>query len=114
MIFNLEAQGGALRLLEYINKLISRRVIVEVIVKRSDKFRSSEQNRYLHLCLQFFAAQYGCSLEEVKVSFYKKEANADIFIRENDRGNAYLGVRQICPLMRCHKALTGSATGQQL
>lgn len=90
MIFNLEAQGGALRLLEYINKLISRRVIVEVIVKRSDKFRTGEQNRYLHLCLQFFAAQYGCSLEEVKVSFYKKEANADIFIRENDRGNAYL------------------------
>ena len=29
-------------------------------------------------------------VEEVKVSFYKKEANADIFIRENDRGNAYL------------------------
>ena len=45
MIFNLEAQGGALRLLEYINKLISRRVIVEVIVKRSDKFRTGEQNR---------------------------------------------------------------------
>lgn len=44
--------------------------------------RSLSQNAYLHTLLSAFGLQFGYSLEEVKVHFYKCIVNPDLFVRE--------------------------------
>ena len=44
--------------------------------------RSLAQNRYLHLILGYFACEYGSSLRDVKLEFFKHECNQGIFYRE--------------------------------
>ena len=39
------------------------------------------QNSYLHLLLGFFGSEYGCSLDEAKIDFYKRTCNRDLFER---------------------------------
>lgn len=51
-------------------------------IKRKAPLRSLKQNAYLHVCLAYFAAEYGCSLEECKVDFFKRTCNKEIFERE--------------------------------
>lgn len=41
--------------------------------------RTLAQNRYLHLILSWFAFEYGETLEYVKVEFFKKIVNPDLF-----------------------------------
>lgn len=57
-------------------------------IKRKAPLRSLRQNSYLHLVLGYFASEYGCSLEECKVDFFKRGCNKEIFEREavNKRG----------------------------
>ena len=41
--------------------------------------RTNQQNRYLHLILSFFAIEYGETLAYVKLEFFKKLVNPNIF-----------------------------------
>lgn len=41
--------------------------------------RSSQQNKYLHAILSYFAVEFGYSLDEVKVDFFKRLCNASLF-----------------------------------
>lgn len=77
MIFNLKNEWDRPKFKEYVNQLYKENAVVE-LKKRQPK-RSSNQNAYLHLALGWFACEYGCSLEEVKVDFYKRECNREIF-----------------------------------
>ena len=87
MIYNLhsplECDNARFRL----EALIKRGGVVEITEKKPK--RSINQNNYLHLCLAYFAAQTGNTLEWVKQQYYKKLCNPDIFIGE--RYDQYLG-----------------------
>lgn len=46
--------------------------------------RSIKQNKYLHLLLGFFAAEYGETTDYVKEQYFKLAANRSIFLRERE------------------------------
>lgn len=77
MIFDLMNEYQIPKFKEYINKLYEQKAIVEV--KKKHPNRTLSQNSYLHLLLGYFAAEYGCSLDEVKIDFYKRECNKELF-----------------------------------
>lgn len=81
MIFNLSNEHDVIKYKKYVNKLFEDRAVVEV--KKKLPNRSIPQNSYLHLILGWFGCEYGCSLEEAKVDFFKREANREIFERVN-------------------------------
>ena len=80
MIFNLQNEHELSRFKEYVNKLYQQRAMVEV--KKKHPGRTLAQNAYLHLLLGYFASQYGCSLDEAKVDFYKRTCNRDLYGRQ--------------------------------
>nr|DAY59017.1 MAG TPA: NinB recombination protein [Caudoviricetes sp.] len=63
-------------------KLAESGKIVELTEKKPK--RSSNQNRYLHTILAYFACETGNTTEWVKQQYYKKLVNPTIFIRETD------------------------------
>lgn len=63
------------------NALFTKQGIVELTEKTQ---RSSQQNKYLHLLLGYLAMETGNELDYVKEIFYKRAANKDLFVREND------------------------------
>lgn len=79
MLFNLQNEYELSLFKEYVNKLFRQRAMVEV--KKKHPGRTLAQNAYLHLLLGYFASQYGCSLDEAKVDFYKRTCNRDIYER---------------------------------
>lgn len=80
MLFDLSNPYTHERYREYTEKLLKDGAAVEITRKRPA--RGMRQNAYLHLILGYFALQYGCSLDEVKVDFYKRTCNHDLFVRE--------------------------------
>lgn len=91
MIFNIKNPYEAQQFKEYCNKVYDECMkaplgIVEV--KKKHRQRSDSQNRYLHVCLGYFASEFGLSLEEVKQDIFKRKLSKDIFQveRVNKRG----------------------------
>ena len=80
MLFNLQNEFEIPRFKEYVNRLYKQRATVEV--KKKNPGRTLAQNAYLHLLLGYFASQYGCSLDEAKVDFYKRTCNSDLYKRQ--------------------------------
>lgn len=80
MIFNLNNPYEVDKYKEYVNKMFQQKAIVEV--KKRLPNRSLAQNAYLHLILGFFACETGYSLEEVKLDYFKKTCNRDLFERK--------------------------------
>lgn len=57
-----------------------------VEIKEIKPQRTMKQNSYLHLIINFFAAEYGENAEFVKEQYFKIAANKPIFVREkNDK-----------------------------
>ena len=79
-IFNLQNEYDIPKVKAFVNKLFQERAVVEV--KKKLPNRTLAQNSYLHLLLGFFGSQYGCSLEEAKIDFYKRTCNRDLFERK--------------------------------
>ena len=77
MIYNLNNPHEHEGFKNYVNKLYTERAVVEI--KKKSHNRSLSQNSYLHLLLSYFACEYGCSLEEAKLDFFKRECNRDLF-----------------------------------
>lgn len=77
MIFNLSNPYDDQRFKDYVNKLYKDKVVVEV--KKINPRRSLAQNSYLHVLLGYFASQYGCSLDEAKVDYFKRLCNKEMF-----------------------------------
>lgn len=90
MIFNLQYEKDREDFIKLSGKLFDAQATVELTEKRPK--RSLKQNSYLHLALSWFAIEYGCSLDEAKVDFFKRMWNSDLFIRENPQrlGTTYL------------------------
>lgn len=79
MIYNLANQFDVDKCREYLRKAFSDKAVIEL--KKKSGRRSIPQNSYLHLLIGFFASQYGCSFDEAKVDFYKRECNREIYER---------------------------------
>lgn len=77
MIFNLKSDFDKQRFKEYCNKLYEEECAVELKKKRFN--RTLPQNSYLHVLLSYFASKYGCTADEAKVDFFKRECNLSIF-----------------------------------
>lgn len=86
MIFNLSSEYEKERYKEYVNKLYKEGGVVEV--KKKHPPRSLSQNNYLHLILSYFACEYGCSVDEAKLDYYKRTCNRETFeiTKTNRRG----------------------------
>lgn len=80
MIFNLDNPYEIPKYKEYVNKMFEKRGVVEV--KRRLPNRTLKQNSYMHLLLGFFACETGYSLDEVKLDYFKKMCNRDLFERK--------------------------------
>lgn len=87
MIFNLSNEYDRPKFKEYANKLFKEGCAVEL--KKKSPTRTLAQNSYLHVLLSYFASEYGCSSDEVKVDFFKRTCNKDLFerTRTNKKGN---------------------------
>ena len=90
-IFNLHNPYELQQYKEYCNRMVKECVnaplgIVEI--KKKHRQRSSSQNSYLHVCLGYYASEFGYTIEEVKQDIFKRQLNKDIFEveRVNRRG----------------------------
>ncbi len=81
MLFDLKNPSQREKFLEKVDKLISQDAYVELTNKNQ---RSNSQNRYLHLIIGHFALETGYAPDYVKQRFFKKDANAEIFVEEVD------------------------------
>lgn len=80
MLYDLATEYEVRRMRTALDALIAKGALVELTEKRP--LRTIKQNSYLHLLLQIFAMEYGCSLDEAKVDHYKRNCNSDLFYKE--------------------------------
>lgn len=97
-IFNLKNEYDIPKFKDYVNKLFRERAVVEV--KKKLPNRTLAQNSYLHLLLGYFGSEYGCSLDEAKIDFYKRTCNRDLFERKkvNKKGKEITYLRSSAEL----------------
>lgn len=105
MIFNLSNPYDDQRFKDYVNKLYKDKVVVEV--KKINPRRSLAQNSYLHVLLGYFASQYGCSLDEAKVDYFKRLCNKEMFEEKvvNKSGREVLRLRSSSDLSTAEMTL---------
>ena len=60
--------------------VVEKKSFVEL--KKIHPVRSNQQNRYLHVLLGYFAAEYGEQMDYIKQVFFKELINTDIFKSE--------------------------------
>lgn len=106
MIFNIQNEYDIPKFKAYVNKLFQERAVVEVRKKLPN--RTLAQNSYLHLLLGYFGSQYGCSLDEAKVDFYKRTCNRDLFERRavNRQGREVTYLRSSAELSTAEMTLS--------
>ena len=85
--------------------LLTKRAVVELSEHKPK--RSLSQNNYLHLLLGEFAMQTGNKIEYVKMEYFKRECNAELFVRsEVDK----LTKKEVAVLRSSHDLDTGEMT----
>ncbi len=82
MIYDLANDLDRVRLEKRFKALLTAQKVVEV--KEYKPKRSSPQNRYLHALLGIVAMQTGNTLAEVKIEYFKKHCNSEIFVTRRD------------------------------
>lgn len=81
MIYNLATELDRQRFRNRCEKMLDDYAAVELTEK---VFRSTSQNRYLHLLLGVVAMETGNSLEHVKLHYFKELVNPEVFVRTVD------------------------------
>ena len=97
-VFNLKNPYEAQQFKEYCNTVYQecmKAPLGLVEVKKKHRQRSSSQNAYLHVCLGYYASEFGYSIDEVKQDIFKRKLNRDIFEvkRVNKRGQEVVRLR---------------------
>ena len=86
MIFNLKNDVDRAEFKAYCdglsNDALKSKNAFIVEVKKKYRPRSLSQNSYLHVCLAYFASEFGYNIEEVKYNIFKKIVNQDIFSKQ--------------------------------
>lgn len=100
MIYDTTNEFGRGKLKEACIKALATPGLYELKKKKAPK--TLKQNSYLHVIISFFASQYGCTEEEAKIDFFKREANRVTFEREitNKRGQNVKILRSTADLDR--------------
>lgn len=78
MVYDLNTGIDRERFKRRVNALYERRAVVECSEHKPK--RSSPQNRYLHVILGEFAMQTGNTMDYVKVEYFKRLCNRDLFV----------------------------------
>lgn len=97
-LFNLHNEYERQQFKDYCNKIYRECIKAPlglVEVKKKHRQRSSSQNAYLHVCLDYYASEFGLSSDEVKQDIFKRQLNRDIFEveRVNKRGQRVTRLR---------------------
>lgn len=97
-LFNLHNEYERQQFKAYCNKMYEECIkspLGLVEVKKKHRQRSSSQNAYLHVCLGYYASEFGYSIDEVKQDIFKRKLNKDIFEveRVNKRGQMVVRLR---------------------
>ena len=105
MIYDTSSEIGRGRLKEACIKALAKPGLYEL--KQKKQPRTMKQNSYLHVIIAFFASQYGCTEEEAKIDFFKREANRVTFEREvtNKRGQKVKTLRSTAELDKAEMML---------
>lgn len=98
MIYNLSNPWEVQAFREHASRLMKKGGMVEL--KGKAQKRSLSQNSYLHVILGYFGSEYGLSIDEAKVDFFKRECNRDLFEREatNKKGKTVKYLRSSADL----------------
>jgi len=106
MIFDLNNEYQIPKFKEYVKKLLADKAVIEI--KKKLPNRSLSQNSYLHLLLGYFGSEYGCNIDEIKIEFYKKICNRDLFERKkiNKKGKEITYLRSSAELTTGEMALS--------
>lgn len=97
-LFNLHNEYERQQFKAFCNKVYEECIkapLCLVEVKKKHRQRSSSQNAYLHVCLGYYASEFGYSIDEVKQDIFKRKLNKDIFEveRVNKRGQKVVRLR---------------------
>ena len=79
MVYDLNTGIDRERFKRRVNALYERRAVVECSEHKPK--RTSPQNRYLHVILGEFAMQTGNTMNYVKVEYFKRLCNRELFVR---------------------------------
>lgn len=91
MKYNLKTESK--EAVEYLNKLIAKQAIVEIIEKH--KRRTTNQNSYLHLLLSYCAQEFGENIDWFKLNIFKILINRDIFVTDYKGSKIDISIKQI-------------------
>lgn len=92
MIYQLREAEQAEKLNKRIAEAIAKQELIEVKVITK---RSLNQNRYLHLLINFVAGEVGEDVQFIKESVFKIESNRDLFLVEYESPTLNKKVRYI-------------------
>lgn len=109
-LFDLKNEYERQNFLEYVKRLAKDAPTKDtciVEVKRRYPQRTTNQNKYLHVLLGYFAQEFGYSLDEVKQDYFKKTCNAELFYRTkvNKRGQEVKYLRSSSDLTTAEMSL---------
>ena len=82
MLYNSQSKLDCERAKRKLDELIGKGCFFELIEKRHH--RTTQQNRYLHLILTYFAMETGYTVEYVKRELFKITCNPVIFCRKRE------------------------------
>lgn len=80
MIYDLSNEWEAQNFIDKVKYMVEKNYVVTLSRKMPQ--RSMKQNNYLYLLLSYFSSESGYSIDEVKIDYFKKTCNPDLFYRE--------------------------------
>lgn len=104
MIYNFENEIDCIKAMDKLKWFISKKKRIEQTEKRGK--RTTPQNAYFHLLINYFAIEYGETFEFTKQDIFKKWVNPEIFktthknpkndkVREDWRSSADLDTKEM-------------------
>lgn len=76
-LYDLKNDFDAKRAIKYLKRLFKDKSKIDL---SKVEYRSSQQNRYLHLIIGWLAIETGNTLDYTKKEYYKRLCNSDLFI----------------------------------
>ncbi len=80
MLYDLSNELQAENFKKRCNVLFKKKCVVELTEKKPQ--RTLRQNAYLHAALGYFGLQFGYKIDEVKILYFKKVCNPELFVKK--------------------------------
>jgi len=123
MIYNFENEIDCIKAMDKLKWFISKKKRIEQTEKRGK--RTTPQNSYFHLLINYFALEYGETFEYTKKDIFKKYVNPDIFkterknpvsgkVREEWRSSSDLNTKEMTDSIERFKNWSAKKAGIRL